>query len=158
RIMSTDTQPVEVLLIEDDLEQAQLLQRWLQTAGGYRITHAATGPEGERLIRSRDWDVVVSDIELPGMSGLGLLRISKQVLPFTPTLLITAHGRLDYALDAIQGRADELLLKPLLRAPFLEKLAAQAERGGADRRARRQVVIAVGAHPDDVEIGCGGIL
>src|SRR4051794_21723037 len=156
--MSTDKPSVHVLLIEDDFDQAQLLQRWLETAGGYQVTHAASGPEGEALIRSRDWDIVVTDIELPGISGLELLRISKQTLPFTPTLLITAHGKLDYALDAIQGRADELLIKPLSRAPFLEKLAAQVERAAAERRFRRQVVVAVGAHPDDVEIGCGGIL
>jgi LmbE family N-acetylglucosaminyl deacetylase/CheY-like chemotaxis protein len=156
--MSTDAPSVQVLLIEDDLDQTQLLRRWLETAGGYQVTHAATGPEGEALILSRDWDIVVTDIELPGISGLELLRISKQARPLTPTLLITAHGKLNYALEAIRGRADEFLLKPLERAPFLEKLAALVERAAAERRSRRQVVVAIGAHPDDVEIGCGGIL
>ncbi len=156
--MSTDAPSVQVLLIEDDLDQAQLLRRWLETAGGYQVIHAATGLEGEALILSRDWDIVVTDIELPGISGLELLRISKQARPLTPTLLITAHGKLNYALEAIRGRADEFLLKPLERAPFLEKLAALVERAAAERRSRRQVVVAIGAHPDDVEIGCGGIL
>jgi LmbE family N-acetylglucosaminyl deacetylase/CheY-like chemotaxis protein len=157
--MSTDAPPVQILLIEDDLDQAQLLTRWLETAGGYQVTNAATGPEGEALIRSRAWDIVVTDIELPGISGLELLRISKQALPLTPTLLVTAHGKLNYALEAIRGRADELLIKPLERASFLEKLAALIERAAAERRSRpRQVVVAIGAHPDDVEIGCGGIL
>ena len=92
------------------------------------------------------------------MSGLDLLRISKEVWPFTPTLLVTAHGSLDYALDAIRGRADEFLLKPLARGPFLEKVAELARRAAAERRDRRQIVVAIGAHPDDVEIGCGGTL
>lgn len=149
---------INLLLIEDDAEQAQLVRRWLETAGGYQVTHAASGSEGEALLRSREWDVVVSDIELPGMSGLDLLHISKEVLPFTPTLLVTAHGKLDYALEAIRGRADDLLLKPLERRAFLAKVTELTERAAAERRARRHVVVAIGAHPDDVEIGCGGIL
>ena len=104
--MTTDQPSTRVLLIEDDLDQAQLLQRWLQTAGGYEVTHAASGLEGETLLRSREWDIVVSDIELPGMSGLEILKISKEVWPFTPTLLVTAHGKLDYALEALRGGAD----------------------------------------------------
>ena len=156
--MMTDQEPIRVLLVEDDLDQAQLLQRWLQTAGGYEVVSAASGPEGETMLRSREWDIVVSDIELPGISGLDLLRISKEVWPFTPTLLVTAHGKLDYALEALRRGADEFLLKPLARGPFLEKVAEVTRRAAAERRDRRQVVVAIGAHPDDVEIGCGGIL
>lgn len=156
--MNDPVVPIRVLLVEDDIEQAQLLMRWLQTAGQYQVTHAASGPEAEALIGARDWDVIVSDINLPGMSGLELLRIAKERLPYTPTLLVTAHERLDFALDAIRGRADEFLVKPLARAPFLEKLAELASRADAERRAHRKVVLAIGAHPDDVEIGCGGIL
>jgi LmbE family N-acetylglucosaminyl deacetylase/CheY-like chemotaxis protein len=156
--MTTEKPPIRVLLVEDDLDQAQLLQRWLQTAGGYEVALAASGLEGETLLRSREWDIVVSDIELPGMSGLDLLRISREVWPYTPTLLVTAHGKLDYAIDALRGGADEFLLKPLSRGPFVEKVAELVQRAAAERLDRRHVVVAIGAHPDDVEIGCGGIL
>ncbi len=150
--------PTRLLLIEDDDDQAQLIRRWLETAGGYEMAHARSGEEGEARLRVRHWDIVVCDIELPGMSGLDLLRISKDVLPDTPTLLITAYGKLEYAVDAIRGRADEFLLKPLARDVFLQKISELRARSGEVRRARSQVVVAVGAHPDDVEIGCGGIL
>jgi LmbE family N-acetylglucosaminyl deacetylase len=92
------------------------------------------------------------------VSGLDLLRISKDVWPYTPTLLVTAYGKLDYALDAIRERADAFLLKPLSRGPFLEKVAELAQNAAAERRDHRHIVVAIGAHPDDVEIGCGGIL
>jgi LmbE family N-acetylglucosaminyl deacetylase/CheY-like chemotaxis protein len=156
--MTTDKPAINVLLVEDDIDQAQLMRRWLETAGGYQVAHAGSGVEGEAMVRSREWDIVVSDIELPGMTGLELLRISKEALPFTPTLLVTAHGTLDYALDAIRGRADGFLLKPLARREFLEKITELTERAAAERRQHRHVVVAIGAHPDDVEIGCGGIL
>ena len=61
-------------------------------------------------------------------------------------------------MDALRGGADEFLLKPLARGPFLEKVAELAQRAQAERRDRRHVVVAIGAHPDDVEIGVGGIL
>lgn len=150
--------PVRVLLVEDDDDQANLVMRWLAAADRYQVVRARSGDEGDALLRSGDWDLLVSDIELPGISGLTLIRTCREVLPYTPALLITAHGSLDYAVDAIRGGADDFLVKPLTRAPFIEKVAALADKGSAQRRRSRQIVLAVGAHPDDVEIGCGGIL
>jgi LmbE family N-acetylglucosaminyl deacetylase/CheY-like chemotaxis protein len=150
--------PCEVLLVEDDDDQAVLLVRWLESAGRYTVTRASDGIEAETLIRSRDWDLLISDIELPGISGLALARTSKDVLPYSQTLLITAHGSLDYAVEAIRGGVDDFLLKPLTKQPFLEKVAELADRGVSERLKHQHVVLAIGAHPDDVEIGCGGIL
>lgn len=147
-----------LLLVEDDPVQTQLLLHWLKSSGLYDVVHAATGPEGEHLIRRSEWDIVVSDIELPGISGLELLRVSKEVLPYTPTLLMTAHESMEYALDAIRGRADDFLMKPLRRQVFLDKVAELVEKAATEKQRHHRVVLAIGAHPDDVEIGCGGTL
>lgn len=155
---SRPSPPLALLIVEDDPEQARLVVRWLESTGRYQVHHSASGLDAETLIRSREWDLIVTDIELPELSGLELLKISKDVLPYTPTLLITAHERMEYALGALRGRADDFLIKPLTREPFLAKVAALADRAVAERRQRQRIVLAIGAHPDDVEIGCGGIL
>jgi LmbE family N-acetylglucosaminyl deacetylase/CheY-like chemotaxis protein len=149
---------MRILLVEDDPEQARLVTRWLEADGRFTVNHAADGPEGAERVRSEEWAIVVSDIELPGLNGLELLRISKQARPYTPTLLITAHESLEYAMEAIRGKADDFLVKPLRRDTFLEKVRSLVARAAEERRKRQNVVLAVGAHPDDVEIGVGGIL
>jgi LmbE family N-acetylglucosaminyl deacetylase len=131
---------------------------WLDSSGLYDTVGAETGTEGERQIRTAQWDIVISDIELPGSSGLELVRLSKELQPYTPTLLITAHESMEYALEAIHGRADAFLLKPLVREAFMLKVAELVERSASERKRRNSVVLAIGAHPDDVEIGCAGIL
>lgn len=155
---STSGEQWSVLLIEDDPDQARLLSRWLQSEPGCVVVHATDGNAGADRILSGEWDLVISDIELPGQSGLDLLRLSKDTHRFTPTLLITAHESVEYAVDAIRGRADDFLIKPLVRAVFLSKVRTLLHQGADLRRKGQQSVLAIGAHPDDVEIGVGGIL
>jgi LmbE family N-acetylglucosaminyl deacetylase/CheY-like chemotaxis protein len=104
-----------------------------------------------------DPDVVVTDIEMPGMSGLELAGVLRERVPDVGVVVMTAHVSVDHAVEALRRRADEFLPKPVAAAD----LVAVVRRLGERRRAAvaaRPVVLAVGAHPDDVEIGVGGIL
>lgn len=149
---------MQVLLIEDSPEYALLMRRWLEEDGKAQVTHAPDGTEGMRLARSQVWDLVVTDVELPGVDGLELLGAVKAGDRWTPVLVVTAHKSVDYAQKALQNRADGLLFKPFPKDEFLTT-AMQLAIGAAGRRAReRKLVLAIGAHPDDVEIGCGGAL
>jgi LmbE family N-acetylglucosaminyl deacetylase/CheY-like chemotaxis protein len=148
--------PARVLVVEDDEISAAMLRMALERAGlevdvendGAR---AATRLEGER------WDVVVTDIELPGIDGLALAQRARQAPGSPPVLVMTAHERFDYAVSALRNGAAGFLTKPVdldeLRAKVAELLEAARKRAAA-----RPVVLAIGAHPDDVEIGCGGTL
>ncbi|MDH3269881.1 MAG: PIG-L family deacetylase [Gemmatimonadota bacterium] len=152
--------PARVLLIEDDESQARAMSRWMEITDRYEVTHAASGYSAEAFLRSGvHWDIVVSDIDLPGMSGLEILELCKKLQPQAPVLMVTAHKKFDYALRAIRGQADDFLVKPMRRATLQQKLDELLEKSRQKANARpKEVVVAIGAHPDDVEIGCGGIL
>lgn len=149
-----------VLLIEDDELQAVAMKRWLEAINGVVVTVADTGFAAESYLKSDvSWATIVSDIDLPGLTGLELLEACKDRHPDTPVLLVTAHRRFEYALKAIRGGAADLLVKPLRREHLQVKIRGLlAAVPFHTAREPRKTVLAIGAHPDDVEIGCGGAL
>ncbi len=105
-------------------------------------------------------DVVVTDIEMPGLSGLELLAELRRLMPTVPVVVMTAHVSVEYAVSALRAQADEFLTKPLDNARLVEsvtRLVEESRRRKAEAKTG-EVVLAIGAHPDDVEIGVGGIL
>ncbi|MDH4063019.1 MAG: response regulator, partial [Acidobacteriota bacterium] len=121
----TETSAKEtILLVEDNLDQAALVRRWLERDRGAHVVHADNAEMAARLLESWDWSLVISDIELPGMDGLELVRQCRAAMHWTPTLVITAHESFTYAQRALQNKADDLLIKPLTREPFLQRVDA----------------------------------
>lgn len=154
----TDT-PYRVVVVEDDADVAEYVRTVLVRRLGCDVRVLPSGFGFEELLREFVPDVVVTDIELPGTSGLDLLNVARGVDPDQPIIVMTAHASVDYAVRALRGGADEYLQKPLSSADMLaavERLATQIRRIRSARRVRS--VLAIGAHPDDVEIGVGGTL
>jgi LmbE family N-acetylglucosaminyl deacetylase/ActR/RegA family two-component response regulator len=148
--------PARILFVEDDELFAAVAMEIVGPLAAVRWV--ASAEQALDALRSEDWDLVIADVNLPGMSGLELARVAKRVLPDVTTLILTGSASLDTAVGALRSGADEFLTKPVdgpaLAAKVVE-LTATARGRKADRRA---VVLAIGAHPDDVEIGAGGIL
>jgi LmbE family N-acetylglucosaminyl deacetylase/CheY-like chemotaxis protein len=147
-----------VLLVEDDAGQAELLSRWLER-GGMDVSVATDRAAGAAMAQSGGWDCVLSDIWLPDGDGLEVASTSKTQHPNTPVVLMTASGDLALAMRAMSD-ADALLLKPLDRHALISRLRDLVAHGRTRSKmtAATETVLAIGAHPDDVEIGCGGIL
>lgn len=154
-----DSEPFRALVIDDDPDVAALTQAMLERKG---IDAIAIGdPRSARTVIQRfQPDVVVTDVEMPGMTGLELLAQLREDQPGLPVVVMTAHVSIDYAVAALRAQADEFLSKPVNSAELASVVTRLATEGRARREAvrPRERVLAIGAHPDDVEIGVGGIL
>ena len=100
------------LLIIDDEPLMRLSVMDALKAAGYEVRAAATGQEGLDLLRKESFDVVITDLRLPGASGLELLQSCKQHSPKTEVILITAHGSVETAVEAMRVGAYDYITKP----------------------------------------------
>jgi LmbE family N-acetylglucosaminyl deacetylase len=146
-----------ILVVDDDPALGEFLRRVLG-AGGYEVAHELDSEGALRQVPSGQWDLLITDIELPGMSGLELLERVRELVPGLPVAVLTGHPTVDYTAGPLRQAAAEFLQKPIRRADLLAKANELVEAGRAARTASRETVLAIGAHPDDVEIGAGGTL
>ena len=149
---------VSILLVEDDELLADVVREMLSSLG--EVTWADNAEDALELLGAgdRDWDLVVADIELPGMNGIEMIGRLRADHPHTSTLIVSGRSSFDYAIEAIRAGADDYMTKPLDLEAAHEKAAELIEASRRSRAAGHEVVLAIGAHPDDVEIGVGGIL
>jgi LmbE family N-acetylglucosaminyl deacetylase len=145
-----------ILLVEDDPLTAAVMQGLL--AGLGEVQCAGSGEEAVTLLDEREWELLVADIELPGISGLELIEAVKSKRPKLASLVLSGHASFEYAVAAMRAGADDYLAKPVDADPLVAKAQALIALTIERREAGRRIVLAVGAHPDDVEIGVGGIL
>jgi len=147
-----------ILVVEDDPEAAKFTVHVLSKWGGFDVSHTADPAAALMRATSESWDLVITDVEMPGMTGLQLLEALRAAAPAIPVAVITAHATVDNAVTALRHRADEFLEKPLQPKRLIATAHDLISRGRAARLAGREVVLAIGAHPADVEIGVGGAL
>ncbi len=152
------TPAARVLLVEDDPEAARFAVHVLGMKAGFDVTHTTDPRYALQLARSKSWDLVVTDVQMPGMTGIELLEELRRLDPLLPVVVVTAYVTVDTAVSALRNRADEFLEKPVRPDRLIETAQALIDKGRAARLVGREVVLAVGAHPDDIEIGAGGTL
>jgi nitrogen regulation protein NR(I) len=112
-----------ILLVEDDLGTASALQKVLQ-AEGYEVDLAARGDEGLAQAKSRPFDLVLTDLKLPGINGMELVAQLRIAKPKLPIIIMTAHGTTDTAIEATKLGAYEYLTKPFEADDLLDLVAA----------------------------------
>jgi two-component system, NtrC family, response regulator HydG len=146
-----------VLLVDDDPALGGYLSRVLRRAG-FEVVHELDANGALIRVQAEHWDLLITDIQLPGMSGLELLDQVRKQKPELPVAVLTGHPSVDYAISALRGAAAEFLMKPVSADELVAKATDLVEAGRAAREQGRERVLAIGAHPDDVEIGSGGTL
>lgn len=101
----------KILLVEDDTNIASGLQKVLR-AQGYTVTALVRGDEGLERGLAEDFDVVITDLKLPGLDGLELVKKLHHEKPKLPIILITAHGSTETAIEATKWGAFDYIPKP----------------------------------------------
>ncbi len=102
----------KILVIDDDESIRLTLSNYLKRLG-YSVISAEDGLKGFDLIRTQQPDLIISDIKMPNLNGLELLKKVKGIYPLTKIILITAHDEVQTTIDAMQYGAYDYLEKPL---------------------------------------------
>jgi two-component system response regulator HydG len=113
--MSVETQPdLKVLVVDDEPAVVTSLQKVL-VREGLTVLTANNGRQALEIVRDEAVAVVITDFQMPEMSGLDLLRSLKAITPETEVILITAHGTIEMAVDAMKQGAYDFVVKPFKR-------------------------------------------
>jgi DNA-binding NtrC family response regulator len=123
-----------VLVIDDDTAVRDSMERMLRSAG-YTVHTAPSGEEGFSLARGGAFDVILSDMRMPGISGLDVLRKLREHRVDSGFIIMTGFGTVDTAVEAMKLGAVDFVQKPFFRDELLMRVRAAAER----RQLARQV-------------------
>jgi len=100
-----------ILIIEDESKMRRLLELNLGD-DGFKTVSAGDAETGVKLLASEPVDLVLTDLKLPGMSGLEFLQAAKQQNPALPVVVMTAFGSVETAVEAMKAGASDYVLKP----------------------------------------------
>jgi two-component system OmpR family response regulator len=127
-----ETGVVRVLVVEDETRMAALLKRGLEEEG-YAVDLAADGTEGLFLAVENEYDIVLLDAMLPGMSGYEVCRQMRERRRWSPVLMLTARDGIADRVAGLDAGADDYLTKPFAFAELTARLRALLRRGSSER-------------------------
>ncbi len=122
-----------VLVTEDDRVQREIISDILRLAG-YEVRAVGSGAESLETLRSEEVDVVLSDMKMPGMDGLELLRRAKNLRPEVDVVIMTAHATIKTAVTAMKEGAADYLEKPFGKDELLLVIGRTLERSELRRQ------------------------
>ncbi len=110
--MDKMNRPYTILLVDDEQGIRNVLNITL-THAGFKVLVARDGDEGLVIFKSDKPDIVITDIKMPGIDGIELLKQIKQISPDTEVIMITGHGDMDLAVKSLQYEAADFITKPI---------------------------------------------
>ena len=115
-----------ILIIDDDAVVRQGLRRALESRG-YEVAVAPSGPAGLELLHEQDFALVITDLKMPGMSGLEVLRQIGILRPGLPIIMITGYSTVETAVEAMKNGAADYIAKPFTPDTIIGKVASTLE-------------------------------
>ena len=130
--MADSGPPIQVLIVDNDESHAEVVAEALDRVG-FHCEVATSGSQGVQRIEQTSFDVVITDLKMSDIDGLGILAKTKSERPEAEVILMTGHGTIPSAVEAMQQGAFNYLLKPL----DLGQLRAITEKAAESTRLRR---------------------
>lgn len=124
------------ILVVDDEEVTRLSLAEILRLEGYQVSTVGSGQEALDLLNGDNFDLAVLDIKMPGMSGVEVMRAARQLAPETQIILLTAHGSLESAIEALHNEVHDYILKPVDHGDLLDSIAKGLARRAELRRRR----------------------
>lgn len=115
-----------ILIVDDDQSILEVLEARLQAAG-FAVTRASSGSAALELLKRKPVDVLVSDMKMPGMSGMELFAEASVIQPQLPVIFLTAYGTIPDAVNAVKAGAVDYLTKPFDGRQLVKKIMAILE-------------------------------
>lgn len=118
---NVDQDTSTILIVDDDSNVLEVLEARLLSAG-FRIYKAENGPDAVQLIKDNKIDLMISDMKMPGMSGMEVLTKARSLQPGLPIIFLTAYGTIPDAVKAVKAGAVDYLAKPFDGRELVYKL------------------------------------
>jgi DNA-binding NtrC family response regulator len=106
-------EPAKILVVDDEPALREVLQKGLNQMGGFSVEVAQNGKEAIEKIEQDVFDLVLTDLMMPEMNGIDLLKIIKGTRPEIPVIMMTAYGSIDTAVEAMMIGANDYITKPI---------------------------------------------
>ena len=129
----TIIQPATILIVEDDPAHRELAEEIL-ASGGFAVATAADGRAALDYLTTQPCDLVISDVRMPDLDGMGLLQALERRGPHPPVLFMTAYASLDHTVDAVKAGAYGYITKPCTSERLLHLVAKVLD----EQRLRRE--------------------
>lgn len=147
-----------VLYVEDAFDQALLVKAFFNGLPDFKVTHTQDGDQAVHLIETEKWDLLITDLNLPGTDGFAIIRKLRQISPSTPILVTTGYTQAQYEEQALRAGADQVLIKPLTQNEFVSRVWSMIEQRDTPVYDDSDVVLAIEGKLGDAEMGCGGTM
>ncbi len=108
-----------ILVIDDELDMLTLLRMIIEDNTDYGVETTNNPSEGLKMLTEKEFDLVITDLKMPGMDGMELFDECKEIRPDVPVIIITAYGSLETADDAMKKGIADFIAKPFRKDGIL---------------------------------------
>lgn len=129
------------VLIVDDEPSIRVSLRTILSGMGFDVVEAARGEEALSLVRTAQFDVVLLDINMPGIGGIEVCRLMRKNSPRLPIVMLTVQGSEDRKVEALDAGADDYVTKPFQLRELVARLRVAVRRNAIDEEQNSLIMI-----------------